>query len=92
MTILLDNTILSNFSIVRHPDLVRQAFVEEVVATEHVFREMQVGVNIGRIPPCDREWLKTVHLTPSELVHFRRLTVRLGKGEASCLAVAIEIG
>jgi len=62
VTILLDNTILSNFSILRRPDLVRQAFLEEVVTTKHVFREIQVGVTIGRIPPCDWDWLKTVAL------------------------------
>ncbi|MCK4388607.1 MAG: hypothetical protein KAV83_00020 [Desulfobacterales bacterium] len=92
MTILLDNTILSNFSTLRRPDLVRQAFLEEVVTTEHVFREMQVGVAIGRIPPCDWEWLKNLALTSPELGHFRRLTARLGEGEASCVAVAVERG
>lgn len=92
MTILLDNTVLSNFSTLQRPDLVRQAFLEEVVTTEHVFREMQAGVTIGRIPPCDWKWLKNVALTSPELVHFRRLTPRLGEGEASCLAVAIERG
>jgi len=92
VTILLDNTILSNFSILRRPDLVRQAFLEEVVTTKHVFREMQVGVTIGRIPRCDWGWLKNVALTTPELVHFRRMAARLGEGEASCLAVAIERG
>ena len=90
MTILLDNTILSNFSTLRRPALVREAFIEEVVTTEHVSREMQVGVTIGKIPPCDWKWLKNVALTPPEMVRFRKLTARLGQGEASCLAVAVE--
>jgi len=90
VTILLDNTVLSNFSTLRRPDLVREAFIEEVVTTEHVFREMQVGVTIGKIPPCDWQWLKNVALTSPELVRFRRLTAHLGQGEASCLAVAVE--
>ena len=50
MTILLDNTILTNFSTVRRPDLVRLAFVGEVVTTVHVFHEMQVGMAIGKVP------------------------------------------
>ena len=80
MTTLLDNTILSNFSILRQPDLVRQAFLEEVAATKRVFREMQVGLTIGRIPPCDWDWLKKVALTTPERVHFRRMAARLGEG------------
>lgn len=92
MTVLLDNTILSNFSTVRRPELVCQAFFEEVMTTRHVFEEMEVGVAIGRIPACDWQWLKNVALTPAELIHFRRLTARLGEGEASCLAVATERG
>jgi len=43
MTVLLDNTVLSNFSAVRRPDLVRLAFVEEVVTTVHAFQEMRAG-------------------------------------------------
>ena len=92
MTILLDNTILSNFSTVQRPDLVRQAFWEDVVTTDQVFREMQAGVTIGKIPLCDWEWLKNVAMAPPELVNFRRLTACLGEGEASCLAVAMERG
>ena len=53
MTVLLDNTGLSNFSIVRRPDLVRLAFVEQVGATEQALQEMREGVAIGKIPACD---------------------------------------
>ena len=49
MTVLLDNTVLSNFSIVRRPELVRAAFVEQVGTTAQVLREMQDGVDIGKI-------------------------------------------
>jgi hypothetical protein len=33
MTVLLDNTVLSNFSTIRRPDLIRAAFVEQVGTT-----------------------------------------------------------
>jgi predicted nucleic acid-binding protein len=64
MTVLLDNTVLSNFSIVGRPDLVRMAFVEQVGTTEQALREMQDGVAIGKVPECDWQWLARVTLTP----------------------------
>ncbi|MCL7454413.1 MAG: DUF3368 domain-containing protein [Anaerolineae bacterium] len=92
MTVLLDNTVLSNFSIVRRPDLVRAAFVEQVGTTEQAFQEMQDGVAIGKIPACDWAWLARVTLTPAEEVQFETFYEYLGAGEASCLAVAWERG
>lgn len=92
MTVLLDNTVLSNFSIVRRPDLVRVAFVEKVGTTEQAFREMQDGVEIGRIPACDWNWLARIALTPPERVQFETFHEYLGEGEAACLAVARERG
>jgi predicted nucleic acid-binding protein len=92
MTVLLDNTVLSNFSIVRRPDLVRAAFVEQVGTTEQAFQEMQDGVAIGKIPVCDWDWLARVTLTPVEEVQFETFYEYLGAGEASCLAVARERG
>lgn len=92
MTVLLDNTVLSNFSIVRRPDLVRAAFVEQVGTTEQAFQEMQDGVAIGKIPACDWDWLSRVTLTPVEEVQFETFYEYLGAGEASCLAVARERG
>jgi predicted nucleic acid-binding protein len=92
MTVLLDNTVVSNFSIVRRPDLVRAAFVEQVGTTEQAFQEMQDGVAIGKIPVCDWDWLARVTLTPVEEVQFETFYEYLGAGEASCLAVARERG
>ena len=92
MTVLLDNTVLSNFSIVRRPDLVRAAFVEQVGTTEQAFQEMQDGVTVGKIPVCNWDWLARVTLTPGEQVQFEVFHEHLGEGEASCLAVAKERG
>jgi predicted nucleic acid-binding protein len=90
MTVLLDNTVLSNFSTVRRPDLVRAAFVEQVGTTEQAFQEMQDGIAIGKIPACDWDWLARVALTPVEQVQFEALHEHMGMGEASCLAMARE--
>jgi predicted nucleic acid-binding protein len=92
MTVLLDNTVLSNFSTIERPDLVRVAFVEQVVTTEQAFQEMQDGVKLGKIPPGNWEWLVRVKLTPVEQVQFETFHEHLGEGEASCLAVARERG
>jgi predicted nucleic acid-binding protein len=92
MTVLLDNTILSNFSLVQRPDLVRLAFIEAVVTTTHVLEEMQAGITIGKIPACDWSWLGSVTLMSVEQGHFQTLAARLGQGEASCLAVAAQRG
>jgi predicted nucleic acid-binding protein len=48
MTVLLDNTVLSNFAIVGRPELVGVAFVEQVGTTEQVLQEMQDGVKSAR--------------------------------------------
>ncbi|MGD8792409.1 MAG: DUF3368 domain-containing protein [Anaerolineae bacterium] len=88
MTVLLDNTVLSNFSIVQHPELVRAAFVEQVGTTDQAFQEMVEGTIVGKIPTCDWDWLARVELTPEEQAHFEVFYEHLGAGEASCLAAA----
>lgn len=92
MTVLLDNTVLSNFSAVQRSDLVRLAFAEDVVTTAHVLEEIQAGEIIGKIPACDWGWLESVALIPVEQEHFLSLVGHLGRGEASCLAVAVQRG
>lgn len=88
MTVLLDNTVLSNFSIIRRPDLIRAAFVEQVGTTEQTFQEMLDGITLGKIPVCDWDWLARVAITPDERTQFETFHEHLGEGEASCLAVA----
>jgi predicted nucleic acid-binding protein len=88
MTVLLDNTVLSNFSTIRRPDLIRAAFVEQVGTTEQAFQEMLDGITVGKIPVCNWEWLARVAITPSERMQFETFHEHLGEGEASCLAVA----
>jgi predicted nucleic acid-binding protein len=90
MTILLDNTVLSNFASIQHPELIPMAFAEEVAATDQVFEELEAGVKAGRLPDCDLSWLKTIVLRDDETSHFLQLAQNLGKGEASCLAAAFS--
>jgi hypothetical protein len=50
---LLDNTVLSNFSIVERADLVRLALGDEAATPQTVWDELQRGVRIGRLPAQD---------------------------------------
>ncbi len=88
--ILTDNTVLSNFTLIHHPEFISQAFIEAVGTTEQVFHELEKGVQLGRLPECDWEWMQRLRLTGAENAQFRQLVRHLGKGEASCLAVAFH--
>lgn len=88
--ILLDNTVLSNFALIHHPEFLNQAFVEEIGTTEQVFQELKRGVELGRLPKSDWTWLQQLQLTDAEESQYRRLTMHLGVGEASCLAIAFQ--
>ncbi len=88
MIALLDNTVLSNFSAVRRPDLVRLALGNQAATVEQVFAELQAGIRLKRLPPSDWSWLPVLHLTDAE----RPLYERLNEGEAACLAMAYTRG
>jgi len=53
MIVLLDNTVLSNFSSIRRPDLVRLALGETAATVTEAFAEYAAGVQAGKIPGCD---------------------------------------
>lgn len=88
--ILIDNTVLSNFALVQRPELIRLALIEPVGATEDVVAELTKGIALGRLPACQWEWLEKVRMTEEEVMQFTQLRRQLGKGEASCLAVAAQ--
>ena len=92
MTVLLDNTVLTNFSIVQRPDVVRQAFTEPIGITPIIQNELLVGVQTEQLISCDWSWVMIVSLTEIEQTQFKRFKRELGAGEASCLAVAVERG
>lgn len=89
---LVDNTVLSNFSLVQQPDLIQQALGDKVATTESVWAELQAGMGIGRLPAQDWSWLAILSLEEIEQPLYQRLTQRLNIGEASCLALAITRG
>ncbi|MCI0475289.1 MAG: hypothetical protein L0Y55_03515 [Anaerolineales bacterium] len=93
MTVLLNNTILSNFSTVARPDLVRQAFPrEDIVTVAAVLAEHTNGVSGGHFAVCDWSWLTVLQLTPVEQEELERMPRRLGLGESACLVIAKSRG
>ncbi len=89
MTLLLNNTVLSNFSAVSRPDLVSLAFQGENVATvQAVLDEHNDGVTTGAIPECDWSWLPILKPDAAEQNNAQQLMQHLGRGEAMCITVA----
>ncbi|ETX02454.1 MAG: hypothetical protein ETSY1_03530 [Candidatus Entotheonella factor] len=90
MTLIVDTTILSNFSFARRPDLLRADSLERIVTTTQVMDEYQDGVEKHLVPLSDWHWLSILTLdTPEEIRLFNQLHQRLGAGESSCLSLAM---
>ncbi|MEW6755103.1 MAG: hypothetical protein AB1505_29590 [Candidatus Latescibacterota bacterium] len=85
----LDTTVLSSFSHVHRPDLLREALVGAVWTTPSVVAELRAGERAGALPRCDWTWLTQVELSTSERELTQALTGQLHGGEAECLAVAL---
>ncbi len=68
--ILIDNTVLSNFAMIHHPESIKAAFVDEVGTTEQVFHELERGIQLGRLPRCQWAWLQRLQLEEHETEHY----------------------
>lgn len=91
MTIVIDNTVLSNFALIGKIDLLVSALKDFSHATTlQVKEEFMVGIEKGLLTEVDLEWLTILELSAKEENRYQILSQRLGKGEASCLAIALE--
>lgn len=88
MILLLDNTVLSNFALVGRTDLLPIALFVNISTTPQVMDEFRAGVERGKLPPTNLDWIKTVRLSGREQVLFEQHLIRVNSGEAACLAVA----
>jgi predicted nucleic acid-binding protein len=82
-----DNTLLSNFVHIQQPKLLAVAFDQPATARA-VMDELEVGVQITRVPSVDWSWLPIIELTDDERALAERLHQTLGRGEAACIALA----
>jgi predicted nucleic acid-binding protein len=88
--VLLDATVLSNFSHIERVDLLRLALPDDVATTPQVMAEVERGIAAGKLPSNDWDWLGVVQLTPAEEANLNQVRLVLGDGEASCIAVALK--
>ena len=85
---LLDNTVLSNFSAVKRPEIVLRLWPGEVCATLAVLREYQQAVVTRNFAPDSWVELPVLELTAAENEYALTLPGTLGKGERECIAIA----
>ncbi len=89
--VVVDTTVLSNFSLVGRLDILKRLFMGELCTTDEVLREIRVGMDRKVLPQTDWSWIKIVEIE-SEMHLYSKLCERFGKGEASCLAIALNRG
>jgi predicted nucleic acid-binding protein len=92
LLVLLDNTILTNFALVGLTPILRELWGKRVATTEEVLEEYAAGVETGKLPRVDWMHLKTIALSSQEKVLAISRFPKFGRGERSCLIVAIERG
>ena len=92
MLVLLDTTVLTNFARVGLTQVMTELWGDQVCTTEDALREYKRGTSAAALPSLAWRQLSILTLTPEEeniaAVRFKRL----GFGERSCLAVAINRG
>ncbi len=86
-----DNTILSNFVLIGREDILNKVFQNNFFTTEEVLVELKRGEDRGVLPKGDWRWIKILRIeSPQENYLFQLFSTSLGKGESSCLSVAIS--
>lgn len=89
--ILIDNTVLSNFVLVDKSYLLENFCKDCGVSTKYVLDEFEKSIQAGIFKNVDFSWLNKVDFENDvERNMFIFLHKRLGSGEASCLAIAIN--
>lgn len=86
---IVDNTVISNFAVIGKLELLKEKLANKLSITEEVKREFLIGIDKGIIPDTDISWLTIVNLTKDEEKLFDKFCMRLGRGESSCLSIAV---
>jgi predicted nucleic acid-binding protein len=90
--VLLDTTILTNFALVGLASLPRDLWGNRVSTTAEVLEEYRAGIKTTALPREDWKDLKTIILTSEEQVLGAKMFPKLGRGERTCLVVAVVRG
>jgi predicted nucleic acid-binding protein len=88
--VLVDNTTLTNFALVARPELLLDLFGADCATTKAVMAEYHAGIVSRGMPLDSWEGLKQLVLQPIEQEFADQLPPQLGRGERSCLAIAIH--
>ena len=86
-----DNTVLSNFALIGHEEILKAIFGDSLFTSVAVIKELVNGETRGILPKRDWGWIKVLQLeSEAERRSFDLLRQRLGEGESSCLSLAIS--
>lgn len=88
--VVLNATPLTNFALVGRPDLPLRLWQDKICTTSAVMEEYQAGVLSGRLPANVWQDLPVAQLSEGEEIWMAELSLRLGNGERSCIAVAFH--
>jgi predicted nucleic acid-binding protein len=86
--VVLDNTVLSNFALVKRVDLVLSLWSGKASTTSAVLGEYLAASDKTAFPPDVWQAIRVLELTVQEESFANQLSLRLGAGERSCIAVA----
>jgi predicted nucleic acid-binding protein len=92
LLVLLDTTILTNFALVGLTALLKDLWGDLAATIEAVLEEYVTGVNTGKLPNENWAHLTIVTLSSGEHVLGIKLFPKYGKGERSCLTLAVSRG
>jgi predicted nucleic acid-binding protein len=88
MILILDNTVLSNFAVVKRLDLLVTALGTQLSAPTLVLVEFQRGMALERVPVSSLGFLQELVLQPEEIPLYEEFLEHLNAGESACLAIA----
>lgn len=88
---IVDNTLLTNFALVKREDVLRAVFEDSLFTSDVVFKEVQRGEERRILPQRDWNWIKLLKIeSEQEQRIFELLSQQLGDGESSCLSLAVS--
>src|SRR3970282_664673 len=95
MKVIFDTSVLSNFALSESLFIIKKLYANRSFITEFVRAEIQRGINCGYEKlnllkiALDEGWLKEIILTDlKEKILYEKLSISLGIGEASSIAIA----
>lgn len=89
MLLIADTTVISNFSLIGRLDLLEG--INDLCTTEEVWDELEVAKKRRVLEiACEELGVEVLKMAEDEKDSFLRLSCRFGRGEASCLAIALH--